>query len=476
MVNLSDLKNPEVRKAFRTLPPHERLATAWRLSWIQQAKDYQSFPSGDWWSIWLMLAGRGAGKTRTAAEHIGWLAWKYPETRWLVAAPTSSDVRGTCFEGDSGLMSVIPNYLIKDYNKALHEIVLVNDSLIKGIPASESARFRGPQFHGGWADELAAWEYLQESWDMIQFGLRLKLPDMPTRLICTTTPKPKDLILDLLAREGDDVVITRASTYDNIENLSDNFKKQIAQYEGTQLGRQEIYGEVLDAEEGKVVTRDMFKLWPAGKAYPKFEYIIQSYDCAFTQKEHNDPTAATVWGVFKHMDGPMSVMLIDAWDEHLEFPDLKKKVLEEYRTSYGQGKIGKRPDLILVEEKAAGISLIQELRMAHLPVRGWNPGRADKMQRLQITASIFTTGRVWIPESSQRKGFVLDWAERFLTQICSFPDANHDDYVDSATQAMRFLKDTGWLDINPEIQEDDDDYDDYLREIGHQTKVNPYAV
>lgn len=474
-MNLADLRDPAVQKAFRELPPYERLASAWRLTWLHKAKPYQNMPAGDWWSIWLMLAGRGAGKTRTAAEHIGWLAWTYPETRWLVAAPTSSDVRSTCYEGDSGLLSVIPAAMIKDYNKALHELVLVNGSLIKGIPASEPERFRGPQFHGGWADELAAWEYLQESWDMMQFGLRLKLPDIPTRLICTTTPKPKDLIIELMGREGEDVTVTTATTYDNLDNLSDNFRKQIMQYEGTRLGRQEIYGEIVDLEEGKVVNRDMFKLWPSEKPLPKFEYILQSYDCAFSEKEHNDPTACTTWGVFKPQDGPMCVLLIDCWSEHLSFPELKAKALEEYRNSYGEGTKGKRVDLVLIEDKAAGISLIQELRAAHLPVRGWNPGRADKMQRLQITASIFTSGRVWLPESGQRKGFVRDWCEGFLSQLCSFPDSAHDDYVDSATQAMRFLKDTGWLDIDPPPPEEDE-YDDYLREIGHQKKVNPYAV
>ena len=309
---------------------------------------------------------------------------------------------------------------------------------------------------------------------MMQFGLRLKLPDLPTRLICTTTPKPKDLIIDLMGRDGEDVVITTATTYDNLDNLSDNFRKQIMQYEGTKLGRQEIYGEIVDLEEGKVVTRDMFKLWPSEKPLPKFEYILQSYDCAFSEKEHNDPTACTTWGIFKPQDGPMCALLIDCWNEHLAFPALKSKALEEYKNSYGEGKVGKRVDLVLIEDKAAGISLIQELRAAHLPVRGWNPGRADKMQRLQITASIFSSGRIWLPESSQRKGFVRDWCEGFLSQICSFPDAAHDDYVDSATQAMRFLKDTGWLDINPPPEEDD--YDDYLEEIGHQKNVNPYAV
>ena len=108
----------------------------------------------------------------------------------------------------------------------------------------------------------------------------------------------------------------------------------------------------------------------------------------------------------------------------------------------------------------------------HLPVRPWNPGNADKMTRLQITASIFTTGRVWLPESSVRAGYVKDWAEGFLSQLCSFPDSAHDDYVDSATQAIRLLKDMGFLDINPEPRYDDDD--DYL-EV-QPKRVNPYAA
>jgi predicted phage terminase large subunit-like protein len=180
----------------------------------------------------------------------------------------------------------------------------------------------------------------------------------------------------------------------------------------------------------------------------------------------------TTWGVFKPLDGPMSVLLIDCWAEHLSFPKLKPKVLEEWRVSYGEGRDAKRPDLILVEDKAAGISLIQELRYAHLPVRAYNPGRADKMQRLQITASIFATGRVWLPESDKHKGYVKDWCEGFLSQICAFPDAAHDDYVDSATQAIRLLKDMNWLDINPEPPDNDDDY----LEFTQSKRVNPYSV
>ena len=344
------LEAPDVQAALKALPPEKRLAYLWRLRWLQTAHAHQVLPSGDWWSVWLMLAGRGAGKTRTAAEQIGWWAWENPGTRWLVAAPTSSDVRSTCFEGDSGLMAVIPAPLIADYNKALHELRLTNGSLIKGIPASEPERFRGPQFHGAWCDELAAWDYLQESWDQIQFGVRL---GAKTRTVITTTPKPKDLIIELLGREGDDVVVTRASTYANLGNLSDNFRRQIMQYEGTTIGRQEIHAEIIDPEEGGIVKRDSFKLWPAAKAFPKFEYILQSYDCATSEKTQNDPTASSTWGVFKPEDGPMSAMLIDCWQDRLQYPDLRPKVVDEYETVFESGTDGrdrKRVDLILIED------------------------------------------------------------------------------------------------------------------------------
>ena len=465
------LRDPETRRQFEMLPPNDALAWAWRANWIQRAHKHQILPAGDWWSIHLMLAGRGAGKTRAAAEQVAWWAWTEPGTRWLVAAPTSADVRGTCFEGDSGLISVIPPPLVKEYNKALHEIYLVNGSLLKGIPASEPERFRGPQFHGAWLDELAAWDYITEAWDQIQFGVRL---GKRTRTIVTTTPKPKDLIIELMGREGDDVTITTASTYTNLENLSDNFRKQILSYEGTTLGRQEIYAEIIDPEEGGIVRRDMFKLWPAGKEFPAFEYIVQSYDCATSEKAANDPTACITFGVFKPLDGPMSAMVIDCWQERMQYPDLRPKVIEEYETVYGEGKEKKRVDLILVEDKSAGISLIQDLQRAYLPVRAYNPGRADKMQRLNIVSNIIARGRVWIPESSNRKGYVRDWAEGMVSQLCSYPNTTHDDFVDACTQALRFLRDAGWLEVDPPPRDtwDDDDYAD----TGRTRRENPYAA
>lgn len=426
----------------------------------------------------LYLAGRGmipTHNTRTAAEQIGWWAQTEPGTRWLVAAPTSADVQGTCFEGESGLLAVIPPPLVKQYLKQPRPtITLTNGSMMIGIPASEPERFRGPQFHGAWLDELAAWDYIQESWDQIQFGVRL---GAKTRTVITTTPRPKDLIIELLGREGDDVVVTRASTYTNLGNLSANFKRQILQYEGTKLGRQEIHAEIIDPEDGGIVKRDQFKLWPAARPFPKFEYVLQSYDCATSEKTQNDPTAASTWGVFKPEDGPMSVMLIDCWQDRLQYPDLRPKVIDEYDTVFESGENGrdrKRVDLILIEDKSAGISLIQDLQRAHLPVRAYNPGKADKVQRLNIVSAIIARGRVWVPESTQRAGYVRDWAEPFVSQMCSFPETTHDDFVDTATQALRYLRDSGWLEIDPPPRDDWDD-DDWA-DTGRPRRENPYAA
>ena len=467
--------NQPTKEEFLNLPADAQTFFNWKMKWLQSAHDHQIEPHGDWWNIWLMLAGRGAGKTRAAAETLSQWAWMNPNTRWLVSAPTSGDVRGTCFEGESGLLSVIPQEFIADYNKALHEIKLVNGSFIKGIPASEPERFRGGQWHGAWLDELAAWDYLQDSWDMIMFAVRL---GKRTRIIASTTPKPKDLILDLIDREGKDVVITKASTYTNIANLASSFQQQILEYEGTKLGRQEIHAEIIDPEEGGIVKRDWVRLWPDGKPFPKLEFIIQSYDCATSEKTRNDPTGCMTLGVFKPLDGAMSVMLLDCWQDHLTYPQLRPRVIEEFETVYGTGKERKLVDLILVEDKSAGISLIQDLQVAHLPVQAYNPGRADKIQRLSIIAPMIKAGRFWIPESSVRKGFVRDWAEGAVSQICSFPETVHDEFVDCLSQGMRYLRDAGFISIDPEPRNrlEPDDYIDADEYNQRSRRENPYAA
>jgi len=451
--------------------PEWQAALKARIKWLSIANNHQITPSGDWWSIWLLLAGRGAGKTRCAAEWLWWEGWSHPNTRWLVSAPTSGDVRDVCFEGDSGLLSVIPEILISDYIKSLHEIKLKNGTIIKGIAASEPSRFRGPQFHGGWLDELAAWDYLDDAWDMLQFGMRL---GQHPKIIATTTPKPKPLIVDLVNRDGDDVCYTTASTYDNIKNLAPTFQKQILQYEGTTLGRQEIYAEIIDPEEAGIIKRNWFKLWPHDKPLPRFQYVVQSYDCATSDKTKNDPTACVVFGVFKpNDDKPMSAMVIDCWEEHLQYPDLRPKVIEEATSIYGDDNefgSGKKVDMILIEDKSAGISLVQDLQRGGLPVRSYNPGSADKMMRLNLVAPIIQRGRIYIPESTTTPGAPRSWVEPLLNQLCAFPEVRHDDLVDATSQALRLLRDLGFLNIDP-VYNPDDSYDEDRR-----PRINPYAL
>jgi len=456
-------------------PPLEQEYIQWQIKWLQQAHKHQIEPPGEWWATWLLLGGRGSGKTRASSEALGSWAWENPGTRWLVAAPTSGDIRGTCFEGDSGLLNVIPPRLIEDYNKSLHEIKLVNGSFIKGIAASEPERYRGGQWHGAWLDELAAWDYLQEAWDMIQFAVRL---GKRTKVIVSTTPKPKDVVLNLVDREGDDVYITRASTFVNISNLAANFKNQVLQYDPeSDIYKQEVLAELIDPEAKGIVKRDWFRLWPNNKPFPKLEYVIQSYDCATSDKTYNDPSGSITFGVFKPMDGGMSVMVLDCWKAHLQYPDLRPKVLEEYEIVFGEGKSRKLVDLVLVEDKSAGISLIQDLQRAHIPVMAYNPGKADKLQRLSIVANIIRAGRVWVPESGVRSGYVRDWAEGMVTEICSFPEGTmHDEYVDCMSQALRYLRDAGWLSIDAPPREEIEQEDITDAEIFNSAeRGNPYA-
>jgi phage terminase large subunit-like protein len=144
MISFPGLSEKETAAAWEAMTPAHREAVLWRAEWLPKRKSYQIEPEGDW-TYWLIQAGRGAGKTRTGAEWTGWGAVTDPGSRSLVAAPTAADLRDTCFEGESGLLAVIPRSLVSNYARSLNEIILTNGSIIKGIPASEPERFRGPQ-------------------------------------------------------------------------------------------------------------------------------------------------------------------------------------------------------------------------------------------------------------------------------------------------------------------------------------------
>ena len=227
--------------------------------------------------------------------------------------------------------------------------------------------------------------------------------------------------------------------------------------------------------EGGILKTKHFQLWPHTEVIPPFEYVLQSYDCAFTEKTSGDPTACTVWAMFTHK-GVRNAMLIDAWDEHLGYPDLRRRVIKDWSTEYGGTQKGgqptraRRPDRILVEAKASGQSLLQDLRLARIPAVGYNPGNADKISRAHQAAPTLELDLLWVPESRKNPGQPMSWAEAFLKQVGKFPVAEHDDYVDTMTQAIIYLKDDGWFTLP--VAKDPD----AAPKLPRKDRTNPYAA
>lgn len=280
----------DLRSDWEALRPEQQAALAARTEWLDTARPEQVEPFGDWLT-WLILAGRGWGKTRTGAQSVAWAGMANPGWRIAVVAPTSADVRDTCVEGESGLLRCLPDVMVQTWNRSLGELVLVNGSRYKLFSADEPERLRGPQHHMAWADEVAAWRY-PEAWDQLMFGLRLgKRP----RVVATTTPKPSPLIKSLLAAPG--TTVTRGSTFDNAANLSAPALQRLREkYEGTRLGRQELHAEVLSDLPGALWTQatlDTYRM----RTRPAMGRIVVAVDPAVTNTEDSDEHGIIVAGL-----------------------------------------------------------------------------------------------------------------------------------------------------------------------------------
>lgn len=266
------------------------------IRYFKQARDKQTTPLGDW-NVWLILAGRGFGKTWTGAYDIVNYAMQNPNTVSAVVAPTFGDIRRVCFEGVSGVLKLIPEECFSDrnrvgYNRSTSEINLWNGSKIFGFAASEPDRLRGSQYHRAWCDELAAWRY-PEAYDQLMFGLRLgKKP----QVIITTTPRPTRIIKELYARRNEDVYITQGSTYENVDNLAPSALQQFkVRYEGTRLGRQELYAEILEDIEGALWSHNLLDEQRVNKEeLPQMTKIVVGIDPAVTANSNSDETGIVV--------------------------------------------------------------------------------------------------------------------------------------------------------------------------------------
>ena len=267
-----------------------------RVSWARELARPEQLPNEDEsWSIYLYLAGRGAGKTRTAAEWLAWEATTQNNTRWAIVAPTFGDVRDVCAEGESGIINILRSYgSLADYNRSQGSIMLTNGSKIKLFSADEPDRLRGPQHHGAWCDELAAWRY-PDTWDQLQFGLRL---GNNPRTVITTTPRPVLLIRNLVNRNDGTVKIVRGSTFDNAANLAPQALLELqARYAGTRMGRQELYGELLTESDSALWTRALLdEARIITENAPPYYRVVVAIDPAVTSGESSDETGIIVAG------------------------------------------------------------------------------------------------------------------------------------------------------------------------------------
>lgn len=206
------------------------------------------------------------------------------------------------------------------------------------------------------------------------------------------------------------------------------------------------------------------QLWPAKRTLPDFVYVVQSYDTAFTEKTANDPTACTVWGVFEWQKKKCA-MLLDAWDDRLTYPQLRPKVLKDWKAKYAADpkdlmKPGRRADALLIEEKGSGISLLQDLRQANVPALHYNPGKADKFARASAIMPLYEMDIMYVLESTNEPGLPRTWCRKFLELLAKFGPGvtSEDDYIDTMTQAWLLMRDQGLLEL-PFVEEEQTEKD-----------------
>lgn len=237
---------------------------ALRYKWSFWARGNQLAPQGRW-TFWMLLAGRGFGKTRTGAEWINERVQQGKAKRIALVAPTAADVRKVMVEGESGILAISPPWNRPLFEPSKLQLTWPNGAIAQLFSAEEPERLRGPQCDTFWADELAAWKKLQETWDMLQFGFRL---GTDPRGCITTTPKPLPIVKQLVADDRDmpedkrndkwtgETAVTRGSTYDNRANLAEKFYTTVVtKYEGTRLGRQELEADILEDMPGALWVR-----------------------------------------------------------------------------------------------------------------------------------------------------------------------------------------------------------------------------
>ncbi len=261
-------------------------------NWEAIARPNQKLPKGDW-KIWLILAGRGFGKTRAGAEAVRSWATSGFYRRLALVGQTQRDVEQVMIEGESGLLHIHPESERPVYNRSRGSLVWPSGAIATIYSGERFEKLRGPQFDGAWVDELAKYRMPEKLWEQLMFSLRL---GNDPRLVVTTTPRPLNLIKRMVKGDEGKVVVTRGSTFDNKDNLSNSFLTHMKhQYATSPLGRQELDGVILEEEEGALWRWDQIEACQVKKT-PDLDRLIIAVDPAVTSHQNSDETGIIVAG------------------------------------------------------------------------------------------------------------------------------------------------------------------------------------
>ena len=290
---------------------------------------------------------------------------------------------------------------------------------------------------------------LEHAYEWYTSGPRQRLQPGGSIVIIMTRWAENDLTGKLLRQQGRDVladqweVVEFPALMPDDKPLWPEFWKEedlLAVKGSLSVGKWEAqWQQNPTSEASAILKREWWNKWEQ-KQLPQLQYIMQSYDTAFSKKEHADYSAITTWGIFyENESGPPNIILIDASRGRWEFPELRRKALEEFK--YWD------PECVIIEAKASGLPLTQELRNMGIPVTNYSPSRGnDKISRVNSIAPILESGLVWAPDTV--------WAEEVIEECAAFPAGEHDDYVDTVTQALRRFREGGLIAHPEDFSED----------------------
>lgn len=376
------------RSSLRSLPVAKRWAFFESLTdveaahlfydWSFWSRPNQRPPRGAW-TYWLMLAGRGFGKTRAGAEWVRGLAETGAAKHIALVAPTLHDARAVMVEGESGILNISPPWFKPVFEPSKRMLTWPNGATATLFGAEEPERLRGPQHDAAWCDELCAWKAPDATFDMLQFGLRL---GRNPRALVTTTPKPMPLLKRLI--DLPKVRISRGTTYDNLPNLAAGFRRDIiARYKGTRLGRQELNAEILEDTPAALWSRSLLEQHRTTKT-PELTRIVVAVDPPASIGEKADECGIVAAGLTP--DGT-ALVLRDLSERGLSPHGWASKAVALYHEL--------QADRLIAEVNMGGAMVEAILREVDPVVayRGVHASRA-KIARAEPVAALYEQGRV----------------------------------------------------------------------------------